>query len=75
MGLFTNRKRDEEDLAGLSEAASMLAQFGNSPADQPGHGESAELLPDVTPVMTEDAHVPAPPPADDSPVGSFKQRG
>lgn len=32
MGLFTNRKRDEaDDVAGLTEAASMLARFTSSP--------------------------------------------
>lgn len=32
MGLFTNRKRNDEDVEGLSEAASMLAQFKTPPA-------------------------------------------
>ncbi len=44
MGLFTNRKRDE-DLDGLSEAASLLAQF-NSPADEHAGGvNTAEPAP------------------------------
>ena len=54
MGLFTNRKRNEEDVDGLSEAADMLAQLNSSPEEALDDVEPIEVAPiDLASVTTE----------------------
>lgn len=47
MGLFTNRKKDDAaDVAGLSEAANMLARLGDAPeAEKPAEATMTGFLP------------------------------
>lgn len=46
MGLFTNRKKDDDDVAGLSEAANMLARLGGAPeAEQPAEATMTGFTP------------------------------
>ena len=46
MGLFTNRKKDDDDVAGLSEAANMLARLGGAAeAEQPAEATMTGFTP------------------------------
>jgi len=62
MGLFTNRKQEDNDLSGLSEAADMLAQFND-----PGEEGVVEL--EASPGAPVPNFFPAEPMTDFSPLG------
>ena len=67
MGLFTNRKKDQaEDVAGLSEAASLLAQFNTTVDDEP-----EEMVTPVPPAPSSEATAPIPGFALVDPIGDI----